>query len=186
MVVVIEVISFFMVASGIFLLLNRHFPEEFAISSPDGSPTYFSFISSLYFTLITVTTLGYGDYYPNAPWNRMLDCFFFITAVVWLTLVTQKISQLYSQRGKYLSRYRVHTKRIKHVVVAGRYLSSLKLRGFLREFFHPDHGSIRDTKSVIILDQKPDTELLDEINEYSDNTHIILGDFFDDNILEKA
>ena len=62
----------------------------------------------------------------------------------------------------------------------------MKLRGFLREFFHPDHGSIKDTKSVIILDQKPDSELLDVINEYSDNTHIILGDFFDDNILEKA
>lgn len=104
--------------------------------------------------MITVTTLGYGDYYPDAPLTRMLNSLFFITAVVWLTLITQEISQLYKQRGRYLSQFNAR-KNIKHVIIAGHDLSSLKLRGFLREFFHPDHGSIKDTKAVIILDKKP-------------------------------
>ena len=83
----VNVISFFLITASIFLVLNRYFPEYFAIINPDGS-NKFTIISALYFTMITVTTLGYGDYYPDAPLTRMLNSLFFITAVVWLTLIT--------------------------------------------------------------------------------------------------
>jgi len=53
----------------IYLILNDNIDHSFAIPS---SETYFSLPIALYFSLITITTTGYGDIYPTADLSRLV------------------------------------------------------------------------------------------------------------------
>ena len=54
----------------------------------------FTFDTSLYFVLITITTVGYGDVVPSSTLSRISVGLFFIAAVVFFTMQTSEISDL--------------------------------------------------------------------------------------------
>ena len=52
----------------------------------------FSYITSLYWTLYTVTTVGYGDVPVDSPGKKLFACLLFITGVIVHGIVISKIS----------------------------------------------------------------------------------------------
>ena len=67
-------------------------PDYFQIESSLGQKLTFD--SSLYFVLITITTVGYGDWTPATTISRIIVGIFFIGAVVFFTMQTSEISEL--------------------------------------------------------------------------------------------
>jgi hypothetical protein len=66
-----------------------HYSGGGAISRDDGS--------ILYYSLVTLTTLGYGDITPNSPWPRMLAALEAMAGTLYLTVF---IAALVSGRGR--------------------------------------------------------------------------------------
>jgi voltage-gated potassium channel len=49
--------------------------SQFLAHAPDGSESYAlqSFIDAIYFSGVTIATVGYGDIAPTGPWSRLLS-----------------------------------------------------------------------------------------------------------------
>lgn len=49
-----------------------------------------NFLDVIYFTIISVTTVGYGDIVPNSSWARLFDAFFvtFIRFATWFVVIS--------------------------------------------------------------------------------------------------
>jgi voltage-gated potassium channel Kch len=61
-----------LLAVGWTLVLWPHMPEKFLFSQGIDPSTRSSFMDSLYLSLVTLTTLGYGDITPRSAWLRVL------------------------------------------------------------------------------------------------------------------
>ncbi len=90
-------------------------------SIKDTAGGNFSFFDSLYFTVVTVTTLGYGDIVPVTEGARMFDAFIItpVRMIVWVMFIGTAY-QLIIQ--KYWERFRMKralSKMKGHVIVTG-------------------------------------------------------------------
>jgi voltage-gated potassium channel len=54
---------------------------------------------SLWWSFVTVTTVGYGDYYPVTIWGRITACFIMATGVLTLAVVTAQVASSFVAQG---------------------------------------------------------------------------------------
>jgi hypothetical protein len=85
-VVLIILAWFFLLAFGFSLVYWPRWPAQFAVKS---LPVDGAFVQSFYFSLETMTTLGYGDISPNAPRLQLVTT---VQALVGFALVTASVS----------------------------------------------------------------------------------------------
>jgi hypothetical protein len=72
------------------------------------------------------------------------------------------------------------------VVLAAASFSELKLKRFLKEFFHKDHNMVDPIKVIIVMNKKPTKDIHDLIMAYEDSMHILVGNIFNETTIEKA
>ena len=87
----------------------------------DDAGGEFSYVDSVYFTVVTVTTLGYGDIVPVTEKARMFDAFIItpVRMIVWVLFIGTAYQFVIQ---KYWERFRMNRalKRMKgHVIIAG-------------------------------------------------------------------
>ena len=109
------IIVMILVVAAIFWIFEKDNIED---SNSDGD---FSFIDSLYFTIVTVTTLGYGDIVPVSEGARMFDAILItpVRILVWVMFIGTAY-QLVIQN--YWERYSMNRKLSKlkdHIIIAG-------------------------------------------------------------------
>jgi hypothetical protein len=159
------------ISASVILTLNQLFPEDFSISmSYEGD---FTFDTALYYVLITITTVGYGDIVPSSALSRIMISLFFIAAVVFFTMQTSEVSDLIKQGNNFSKPFK--RKASQHVILTAANFNDLKLLRFLREFFHKDHmstdkngNSSENIKVVVISKYKPSNEVHQVLNMYED------------------
>ncbi|RHY24934.1 hypothetical protein DYB25_007792 [Aphanomyces astaci] len=96
-----------------------------------------SLFTSLYFMLVTVSTVGYGDITPKTVLGRFLVLFFIPAGIYFFAAETANLVAIFEDRR--LGRRRYALKRhTPHVVLTGN-PAAVQVLDFLREFFHPDH-----------------------------------------------
>ncbi|RHY28855.1 hypothetical protein DYB32_005651 [Aphanomyces invadans] len=96
-----------------------------------------SLFTSLYFMLVTVSTVGYGDITPKTVLGRFLVLFFIPAGIYYFAAETAHLVAIFEDRR--LGRRQYALKRFTpHVVLTGN-PSAVQVLDFLREFFHPDH-----------------------------------------------
>lgn len=72
------------IGGGVYSLVDTAQPGSFTQDlSLDASPS----TNSLYFSLVTLTTLGYGDISPVSPWARMLAATEAVLGQIYLTVL---------------------------------------------------------------------------------------------------
>ena len=81
----------------------------------------FSFIDSLYFTIVTVTTLGYGDIVPVSESARMFDAFIItpVRIVVWVLFIGTAYQLVVQNNWERFRMNRAMKKLNGHVIIAG-------------------------------------------------------------------
>ena len=101
------------ISASIIFTLNKNFPETFAISISTKEPITFDI--ALYFVLITITTVGYGDVVPSSTLSRICIGLFFICAILFFTMSTSEISDLIKQGNSYSKPF--NRKHSRHVIL---------------------------------------------------------------------
>jgi voltage-gated potassium channel len=54
---------------------------------------------ALWWSFVTVTTVGYGDFYPVTMWGRITACFIMATGLVTLAVVTAQVASSFVAQG---------------------------------------------------------------------------------------
>ena len=109
-----------------------------------------SFLDVLYFTMITVTTVGYGDIVPVTPRARMFDTFVVtpIRLFVWLIFLGAAYEFLFKQVWENWRMGRLQDRLHGHVIVAGYGASGAEaVQELIRRGVPPEQ--------IVVIDPKP-------------------------------
>ena len=146
----ITLLSVLFISAGIVNTVNDLIPNSFAY--PTG--TDFDFLAAFYYMIVTSSTLGYGEIYPQVTMSRMIMVMIIIAIIFIITNQLSKISQLMENYSKYDTQY-THQD---HIVLVGNYRART-LNQFLAQFYHSDHGDVK-AHTIIIGPGYPSSEIL--------------------------
>ncbi|XP_076753366.1 calcium-activated potassium channel slo isoform X23 [Xylocopa sonorina] len=144
-------ISVWLTAAGIIHLLeNSGDPFEFT------NPQQLSYWTCVYFLIVTMSTVGYGDVYCHTILGRTFLVFFLLVGLAIFASSIPEIIELVGSRSKYSGEYkREHGKR--HIVVCG-HITYESVSHFLKDFLHEDREDV-DVEVVFLHRKPPDLEL---------------------------
>ena len=154
--IVFMVVSSVFTISGLLHLAENEWRLETDDEPSDQTPKEFH--DALYLTVVTMSTIGYGDFHPTTLWGKVVVMFGIFFTIVMIPQQMNRLVGLLSLKSIYArSSYR-NSEAHPHVVVCG----SVTYRGiveFLKEFLHEDHGNA-DMKVVILSPEHPTDEML--------------------------
>ncbi len=124
----------------------------------ESSSQPYKFHTWMYYVVVTIATIGYGDISPMTTPGRVAAMIMILYSMV---VIPEKINKLLEQmtlssrfaRAAFVPRWLSN-----HVVVCG-YCHSVSLRTFFEELFHDDHCKDTDLRAVIMLPEEPTREV---------------------------
>lgn len=141
---------FYALASGIQLL---EVPGD--LLSVEFRDTWFNygdwnFFNSVYFVIVTLSTVGYGDFSPSTVQGRIFTVFMIIVGIVIFTsVIGELVEQSSRSRG---SGWFVKNPDTRHVIVTGNpTLTDLVL--FVSEFYSNSRESNSNAKIVVLIEE---------------------------------
>ncbi|XP_037912357.1 calcium-activated potassium channel slowpoke isoform X45 [Hermetia illucens] len=144
-------ISVWLTAAGIIHLLeNSGDPLDF------NNPHQLSYWTCVYFLIVTMSTVGYGDVYCVTVLGRTFLVFFLLVGLAMFASSIPEIIELVGSGSKYGGELkREHGKR--HIVVCG-HITYESVSHFLKDFLHEDREDV-DVEVVFLHRKPPDLEL---------------------------
>ncbi|XP_041970359.1 calcium-activated potassium channel slowpoke isoform X11 [Aricia agestis] len=144
-------ISVWLTAAGIIHLLeNSGDPLEF------NNAQSLSYWTCVYFLIVTMSTVGYGDVFCHTVLGRTFLVFFLLVGLAMFASSIPEIIELVGSRSKYSGELkREHGKR--HIVVCG-HITYESVSHFLKDFLHEDREDV-DVEVVFLHRKPPDLEL---------------------------
>jgi len=82
-----------------YLLVNRLVPDSFVFTVGPVSKQSMVGFNGLYFSFITLSTVGYGDIVPVSPAARMLAMSEAMTGTIYLAVLISRLVALYSSES---------------------------------------------------------------------------------------
>nr|AAA28651.1 calcium activated potassium channel [Drosophila melanogaster] len=144
-------ISVWLTAAGIIHLLeNSGDPLDF------DNAHRLSYWTCVYFLIVTMSTVGYGDVYCETVLGRTFLVFFLLVGLAMFASSIPEIIELVGSGNKYGGELkREHGKR--HIVVCG-HITYESVSHFLKDFLHEDREDV-DVEVVFLHRKPPDLEL---------------------------
>jgi hypothetical protein len=96
-----------------------------------------------WFTIVTFSTVGYGDISPKHWTGKLIITLFIIAALLYLPVQVDKLWRAFSLHRKHYKRY-TKTPNAKHIVLVAVNLKPLVLRDFLNEIYSEQCHMVRD------------------------------------------
>nr|CDS20750.1 potassium large conductance calcium activated [Echinococcus granulosus] len=140
-------------AGMIFLLENT---GDFFTSPPYDNSVRLTYGQCLYFAIVTMSTVGYGDITPQTALGRIFTSFFILCALAAFASCIPEIVEMFLASSKYSGAYASRPGR-RHVVVCGD-VTTESVKHFLDDFLHPDRRRT-DVEVVFMNRSKPDLRL---------------------------
>ncbi|CAL1686721.1 unnamed protein product [Lasius platythorax] len=144
-------ISVWLTAAGIIHLLeNSGDPFEFT------NPQQLSYWTCVYFLIVTMSTVGYGDVFCQTILGRTFLVFFLLVGLAIFASCIPEIIDLIGTRNKYGGTLKNERGR-RHIVVCG-HITYESVSHFLKDFLHEDREDV-DVEVVFLHRKEPDLEL---------------------------
>ncbi len=134
--------------------------------------TFPTFFDGLWWVMTTVTTVGYGDFYPVSIGGRLIGVFLYLFGIALIGLVLGKIIEAFAIYRKRREEGEIMYKGKNHYIIIG---WSQKAKYAIREMINTDKNI-----EIIIIDELEKAPILDH------NIHYIQGNASERNVLEKA
>ncbi|MEA3293991.1 MAG: potassium channel family protein [Euryarchaeota archaeon] len=169
-------ITFVLIIAFIVWFIETYFDQGGMYDQNDPTGV-FSFFDAIYFTIVTVTTVGYGDIVPVSPIARMLDVFLiaFAKAVVWMILIGTAFQYLYQQYREEKEMKNLQKKLNNHIIVCGYGMTG---QAVVDELINKKF----DTEQLVVIEDN------EELIQYAAENNItaIHGSASKEDILKKA
>ncbi|KNC50374.1 uncharacterized protein AMSG_06861 [Thecamonas trahens ATCC 50062] len=123
------VVALLFVSAGMFQIVE-------ALHIGDDPTQDIAFHDSLYFMVVTFSTVGFGDISPKTRIGRILTMMLIAVTVILVPLQTSRLINLIQASKPWDRSVKKH--KVKHIVVCGSFQVT-KLRDFLDELTHQDH-----------------------------------------------
>lgn len=111
----------------------------------------------LYFTVVTISTVGFGDIYPVTEFGRVICTGLVVFNFYLIPKQTNELIKFMSMSSVYSREVYKSNIEIPHLVICGN-VSVDSLTNFCQELFHVDHG-LQDRNAVIIQQSLPSQEM---------------------------
>jgi len=119
----------------------------------DGCRSTIMYHDALYFLMVTVSTVGYGDMSPQTVPGRMIIIMMISVFLLQIPVITNQLAEAFSQFSFYeRAIYRPKRGGGKHVIICGS-ANERPIAEFMQELFHPDHRN--PSLQVVILTRGP-------------------------------
>lgn len=120
----------------------------------DDERNYFVYF---YFIVVTLSTVGYGDIYPETDAGQMFITGIIILIIIMIPKQTNELLRLLAMQSVYLRALYRKDPEIPHIVLTGE-VKLPALKNFCEELFHEDHGS-QDKHAIILQGNDPAPEM---------------------------
>ncbi len=142
------------------------------------------FISSVYYSLVTISTSGYGDYTPRTMTGRIFTIFFLMFTIVSVAILSASITSIFvEKRLKEGWGMGNMSDMADHFIICGwkEHMAQILTTMLVG-------SNIFEPKDVVII-ANVDPELLDDMktqNPYLNDVRFVRGDYYNEVILNKA
>ena len=176
---VLEFVTIILVACLVFRIVEIDTINNYLIN-PDNREYSLvgitSFHDFLYYTVVTIATVGYGELYPLSEQGRIvIICLIFLAAYM-IPKETGQLLTLLENTSIYSREIYKSNQEIPHLVICG-HVSVDAMISFCDELFHMDHGQTE--KNVIIIDPampSQEMRLFLHAGKYEVNLRYLQGD----------
>ncbi|XP_076054675.1 calcium-activated potassium channel slo isoform X2 [Oratosquilla oratoria] len=153
-------------AGIIHLLENSGDPLDFENAHP------LSYWTCVYFLIVTMSTVGYGDVYCETVMGRTFLVFFLLVGLAIFASCIPEIIDLVGTRSKYGGTLKNERGR-RHIVVCG-HITYESVSHFLKDFLHEDREDV-DVEVVFLHRKEPDLELEGLLKRHSTTVSFYQG-----------
>ncbi|KAK8386193.1 hypothetical protein O3P69_010723 [Scylla paramamosain] len=164
-------------AGIIHLLENSGDPLTFENAHP------LSYWTCVYFLIVTMSTVGYGDVYCQTIFGRTFLVFFLLVGLAIFASCIPEIIDLVGTRSKYGGTLKNERGR-RHIVVCG-HITYESVSHFLKDFLHEDREDV-DVEVVFLHRNEPDLEFEGLLKRNSTCVEFFQGTMFNSVDLERV
>lgn len=142
-----------------------------------------SYFDWLYFAVVSISTLGYGDIVPVSTKGKFFISFIILLTFVLGAILINRVSAIVSSHAGYSSSY-TEGKQHPHVVITG-HIDVEVLSVFFSEFFHSNN--LNWNEKIVILNPSPPTlDVKKMLNIHENKVQYIVGSPMLDEDLTRA
>ncbi|KAL8575780.1 hypothetical protein ACOMHN_004966 [Nucella lapillus] len=171
--------SLWLAAAGFLHLLENSGDPFFNFENPQKL-TYWE---CLYFLMVTMSTVGYGDINASTVLGRIFIILFILISIALFTSSIPEIAEILGRRKKYGGSYKKERGK-RHVVVCG-HINFESVLNFLKDFLHKDREDVDD--EIVFLDKgQPDLELEGLLKRHFTQVEYFQGSVMNANDLERV
>ncbi|XP_069123126.1 calcium-activated potassium channel slowpoke-like isoform X6 [Argopecten irradians] len=171
-------ISVWLASAGfLHLIENSGDPPDFS------NPQKLTYWECLYFLLVTMSTVGYGDIYATTTLGRIFIVLYIMISIGMFASFIPEIAEIISQQQKYGGAYKKERGK-KHIVVCG-HITFDSVSNFLQDFLHKDREDV-DVEIVFIHKGLPDLELEGLFKRHFTQVEFFQGSVMDANDLDRV
>ena len=180
------VFSIVFVFAGIFHLVENTFNSP-ALMLEKWGMSNLEFHDALYFTIVTVATVGFGDIYPLSVAGKFLVIILIATTIVIISNEVNTLFAMLALKSVYARNSYVPPKGSPpHIIICG-FVDYTNLSSFLEEFYCEDHGEVEE--NVVVLCSNLPTvsvEFLLRMPRYRDRLSYLQGSALNERDLKRA
>jgi hypothetical protein len=146
-------------------------------------PSPLAFHDAFYFTIVTFSTVGYGDMSPVDTTGRMVMVVMIIMFIYLIPVETGKLTTLMEMRSRYDGKAKLGKNSIHVVLCCDENCTGVD--SFLQQFFHEDHGLLH-SHMIVLCPAEPDHMWRSMLLKYKKRITYLKGDFIKHNDLVRA
>ena len=151
----------------------------------ESNASTYSVLVYIYLTMVTMSTVGYGDFSPVTDLGRVFMIVFIIGGLAFFAAILPELVEVITRYYANSQFARFDTSRVpRHVIVCG-HITAVSAEDFLKDFLHPDRGD-KKTHVLFLHPERPDQDLKNVLRAYYTRVQYLLGSVLKAKDLNKA